>query len=94
MNLKIMRRYSNEKERTEEKMRHTEDALKIMYSAYLELRKATVLMQNGNDITMNKWIANTKKTFDAASLLSKEQRKRLGFPNFIVLQDDFAKEEN
>ena len=34
------------------------------------------------------------ENFDAASLLSKEQRKRLGFPNFIVLQDDFAKEEN
>lgn len=82
------------KNELKKKMRHTEDALKIMYSAYLELRKATVLMQNGNDITMNKWIANTKKTFDAASLLSKEQRKRLGFPNFIVLQDDFAKEEN
>lgn len=53
------------KKELKKKMRHTEDALKIMYSAYLELRKATVLMQNGNDITMNKWIANTKKTVSA-----------------------------
>lgn len=35
------------KKELKKKMRHTEDALKIMYSAYLELRKATYSCKMG-----------------------------------------------
>ena len=75
------------KKELKKNLRNTEEALLMMYSAYLECRKATVSVSNENATLKSQYIAAEYKAITATGLLTKEQRERLGFPGFVVLSD-------
>lgn len=75
------------KKELKKNLRNTEEALLMMYSAYLECRKATVSVSNENVTLKSQYIAADHKAITATGLLTKEQRERLGFPGFVVLSD-------